>query len=441
MAAAEYDEEDGKLDTPYLPERYHQIVKAKKQRRLKKRLLVAVAALLIIAILFLALAWAGGIFHGIPVPHLPQAKPDTHLQPQGTGPSLSNTTNKTDTFTRGPGLSTSLPSGVVPLGTAISALITDYPAAYYSITSADLTNNGSRPLYKFGIEPVNPAGAPLLVDIDAASGNPYSPGEEAAKILREEALHRALAKFPALHPDRTLLTYSSTPDAGKQWTISLFVGSTKRGTVILDADTGEIISFAGTIPADNRPATPAIDAVQAQKIADQYIIDQNRGELPLNMSISRYDPLASQAGPVAGQYTFIYERTFQDFPTDVDGFTVIVDSVTGDVTGYTHQWTTPEHAFSASSQPEIVKQEATFAVMQKAKELYPADVGGLQIISAELRWKNKIPYGTVARPGSIPLGWKVVFDDDAIRANASAQPAVAWVDAQSGDFIAFDYWH
>jgi hypothetical protein len=91
--------------------------------------------------------------------------------------------------------------------------------------------------------------------------------------------------------------------------------------------------------------------------------------------------------------------------------------------------------------PDVIRREATFAVMQKAREQFPADVAGLRIRSAEIRWKNKVPYGTVPRPGTIPLAWKVVFDDAVIRANASAEPAVAWVDVQSGDFISFEYRH
>jgi hypothetical protein len=209
----------------------------------------------------------------------------------------------------------------------------------------------------------------------------------------------------------------------------------------MDADTGKIISFAKIIAGDGRPAEPAIDAGQAKAIAERYIIDHNGGQLPLNMSISRYDPVSTGAGPVAGHYTFTYERTFQDFPTDVDGFTVIVDAVTGEVIGYSQQWTTQEYAFSASAEPGVIKREATFAVLQKAKELYPSDIGGLRIISAEVRWKNKIPYGTTPRPGTIPLAWKVVFDDYIIRSNTSAQPGVARVDIQSGNFISFDYRH
>jgi len=195
-----------------------------------------------------------------------------------------------------------------------------------------------------------------------------------------------------------------------------------------------------TIPQGVVPITPAINAERARGIADSYIIEQNHGSLPINMSRSLYGPTASSTGSGAGQYTFVYERTYQDIPTDVDGFTVIVDAGTGDVIGYTHQWTTPEHAFLSATQVDIVRHEATFAVLQKAREIYPDQTDSIRIISADLRWMNDIPPGNVPRPGSIPVAWKILFNDDIMR-QSSAQPAVAWVDAHSGEFLAFEYRH
>jgi hypothetical protein len=444
MVPAVSEEENEEFDTPHLPQRYHQQVRAKKQRRLKKRLLTAAAVILVIAAICLILALtAGGFFSSGSLPHLPALTlPGLQTRPAVTGTVVVNISNTTSSFTRGPGLSAPRVPGMISLETAISTLRQDYPAADYTILTADLTDSSGRSLYVFQITPASPVlNTRSPVFIDAMSGTPYSPGEETAKISRSEAKQRALGIFPAQHPDRIIMVYSTMPEGEKQWQADLFLDSTKLGTVIMDADTGEIISFAKIIAGDSRPAEPAIGAEQAKAIADRYIINHNGGLLPLNMSLSRYDPFTTTTGPVAGQYTLTYERTFLDFPTDVNGFTVIVDAVTGVVTGYTQQWTTPDYAFSASAEPDVIKREATFAVLQKAKELYPSDVGGLRIISAEVRWKNQVPYGTIPRPGTIPLAWKVVFDDDIIRANTSAQPGVAWVDIQAGNFISFDYRH
>ena len=64
---------------------------------------------------------------------------------------------------------------------------------------------------------------------------------------------------------------------------------------------------------------------------------------------------------------------------------------------------------------------------------------GVKIISAEIRWKDDHPANIVPRPGSIPLAWKVVFDDELMRQQPGSVPAVAWIDAQTGTMLAFNY--
>jgi len=97
-------------------------------------------------------------------------------------------------------------------------------------------------------------------------------------------------------------------------------------------------SGSTTLPQGGSPAAPQVSAERAREIADAYVIDQNHGSLPLNMSRSWLEPAAASTGSGAGQYTFIYERTYQDIPTDVDGFSVVVDAGTGEVIDYTPQW-------------------------------------------------------------------------------------------------------
>lgn len=436
MTAAASDDDNEEFNTPHLPERYQKTVKAKKQRRLKKQVLVAAGIILIIVVLYLLVNWAaGGIFSALPSASFGQI-------PAVSGtvtPNISVTV--TPSFTQGAGLASALPEGVLPLDRAVNALNADYPSSMYTIVSADLVSRTGRFLYEFTLKPTGEDGPVTPVFIDARTGKAYSPGEEGAKISRDIARQQAIAAFPSLHADRGVLTYASREETGNQWDFVLFRDNVRVATGTLDADSGELRGTYEMIQPEGRPADPVIDAEKARSIADRYITEHNGGQLPVSMSIYRYDPVITPSGTVAGQHVFTYERTFQDYPTDVDGFTVMVDAVTGDVIGYVHQWTTPEHAFFAVTEPDVIKREATFAVMQKAKEEYPNAIAGLRIISAEIRWKNRLPYGTVSRPGSIPLGWKVIFDDDFIRGNASSQPGVAWVDVQSGDFIAFDYRH
>ena len=79
--------------------------------------------------------------------------------------------------------------------------------------------------------------------------------------------------------------------------------------------------------------------------------------------------------------------------------------------------------------------------MQAAKTVYPDSVENVRILSAEMRWNNRHTPGTSQRPGSVILGWKVVFDDATIRADSMLSPGVGWVDIQTGAVTEMDYRH
>jgi hypothetical protein len=209
----------------------------------------------------------------------------------------------------------------------------------------------------------------------------------------------------------------------------------------MDPDTGQILSFSKSVEQLGREANPALDITGAQKIADRYIIDRNGFPLPLNMSVARYDPLGFPEDAIAGQYVFVYNRIVQDIPCDYEGFTISVDSVTGEVTEYNRRWNSPDNAFSLATEPLVTHYEATYAVLDRAKQTYPASIDGLRIVSAEIRWKDQSPSRGFPRPGSIPIAWKVQFDDAVIREKPWPVPAVGWVDAQTGKILDFYYQH
>jgi hypothetical protein len=159
------------------------------------------------------------------------------------------------------------------------------------------------------------------------------------------------------------------------------------------------------------------------------------------MSEPHYNPLIVPQKTVAGHYVFIYNRIVQEIPCDKDGFTISVDSLTGEVVGYERRWNSPESAFSIAMDPLVTRSGATFAVLKKAEETYPASMDGLFIISAEIRWKDHAIPGSIPRPGSIPLAWKVLFTDEIIRAKPLAVPATGWIDIQTGKILEFYYQH
>ncbi len=205
-------------------------------------------------------------------------------------------------------------------------------------------------------------------------------------------------------------------------------------TTMVPVQTPSTVQTPTPRPAESVPA-PSLSLARAQEIADRYVLEQN-GERSLNMSRSWYEPASGNA---AGRYVFSYERVFSGYLTEIDGFEVSVNADTGDIIRYSREWTTPDYAFSTYSLPEVSRLEATFTVMEEAQKRFPADVDTIRIVSSEIRWKNALSDGSVPRPGSIPLAWNVIFDDEVIRADASHAPAVAWVDVQSGELLAFDY--
>jgi hypothetical protein len=209
----------------------------------------------------------------------------------------------------------------------------------------------------------------------------------------------------------------------------------------MDPDTGQVTSFFRSIEQSGRQADPLLDSSAAQNIADRFIVEQNGFPLPVNMSKSRYEPLGSPDQVIAGQYVFVYNRIVQDIPCDYEGFTIAVDSVTGEVTEYQRRWTAPDNAFSLVTEPLVTHYEATYAILDRAKQTYPAASDGLKIITADRRWKDQTPSGSIPRPGTIPIAWKVQFDDTIIRQKPWLLPGVGWVDDQSGKILDFYYLH
>jgi hypothetical protein len=212
-----------------------------------------------------------------------------------------------------------------------------------------------------------------------------------------------------------------------------------RGSI--DASSGETTAFVLIVPHTGRPAGPAIDTDKAKGIADQYISDHNGGPLPLNMTTEAYEDWGNATSPAAGRYILTYERIYQDFPVDTDRIVVSVDSVTGNVLAYDKVWTTPDFAFSDTDELAVGERDATFAVMEAAGIKYPLSVETVRIISADIRWDNLHPPGITQKPGSVPLAWKVVFDDAVIRADPSLPRGIGWVNIQTGNVTELEYRH
>ena len=433
----------------YLPERYKQQIEAKKKRRLVKK--IAAFCGVIAACILLYLVLSGGVFT-TPAPStltlpgpLGLSLDNVSLLPSGEAgtPSSQNITARENPgISIGPGVPV-IPSGdMLSLDTATAFLRQDYPASDYGIISVNVTDRyRNRILYEFTLRQPGSGsedpGFPALVD--ARTGDPYTTGQESAKITIDRAKAVVRESFYTLQKDTVRVRYQNAPDSLRSWMFSV---SREGNTILrgsLDPDTGQLLSFTRNISWEGRQADPLLDISAARSIADRYIIEKNNGPLPLNMSEERYLPLRTPQKTVAGDYVFIYNRIVQAIPCDSDGFTISVDSIKGDVNGYDRRWNSPDSAFSVAVDPLVTRYEATYSILQRAKETYPSSVDHLTIVSAEIRWKDHHAAGTLPRPGSIPMAWKVQFTDDIIR--AKQLKGTGWVDVQTGKILDFYYPH
>jgi hypothetical protein len=426
----------------YLPQRYKMQIEAKKKKRQLKKIAIFCLVITICAVLYLVL---NGMLQ-LPTSPVPSA--GTFPIPQSG--ELTTTLIRNMTVTKTPDI---IIGGSVPaqstrdmqsLDAATASLRQDYPAPAYILMSVNITDQyADRNLYEFGIKQVNtsPDDTGFSVFIDARTGDPYTLGQERARITADQAKTLVSNAFILYHSEKVRMKFNNSPDSMQEWIFTLFRDNTTILTGTMDSDTGQIVSFSSSIERQGRPANPALDITAAQKIADRYIIDRNGFPLPLNMSIARYDTPGFPEEAIAGQYVFVYNRIVQDIPCDYEGFTISVDSVTGVVTGYHRRWSSPDNAFSLAIDPLVTRYVATFTVLDRAKQTYPSSVNGLAIVSAEIRWKDQRPPGSFPRPGSIPIAWKVQFDDEVIREKQGSVAAIGWVDVQTGKILDFYYQH
>jgi hypothetical protein len=436
-------ENDDPFQEPHLPERYRQKVRENRKRRLKKR--IGLFALLI-AVIALALVLAVGFLpHGQPQAAVTPIPVESAPVPASTAtsPSPAMTAIPTPEYTIGPGVPVVSAGGSLTLADAAAALGNYYPADRYAIHSVNYSTVAGHRLFGFTLlsSDTTAGEAPVVVFIDAATGRPWTAGQDAAAITEDQATAIVTSAFPDVPAPSVTSWYHDTPGTGTAWNIVLSSGNSTRLAASVDATSGDIIAFTRIVPHAGRQPDPVVSPDAAETIATRYISDHNGGELPLNRTASRYEGWGTPSDPAAGQYVLSYEREYLDYPVDTDYIWVAVDSVDGQVIGYGKRWTTRNYAFSQTIEPLVAGRDATFSVMQAAKERYPDSVESVRIISTGIRWNNRNAAGTSQRPGSVPLEWKVVFDDAAIRTDPLLAAGTGWVDIQTGNVTALDYRH
>jgi len=441
----------GNPGAAYLPERYKQQIEAKKRRRFLKK--VAVICVVVMSAVVVYLVISGVMINSPdqsphPLPDSTEPARETIQLHSSTVSQIALTPNLSGNISSaiiiGTGVSAQPSGSILALNDVITYLHQDYPEPIYTVVDVNLTDQYTNSsLYEFTIKQTNFSSADpgFLVFYDARSGDPYIPGQEVSRISAVQAKDHVQEAFLIQSPDSVRVRYDNSPDSARAW---LFTVRNENKTIItgsLDPDSGQIVSFSRFVQRQGRQAKPLIDSSAAQAIADRYIIDRNGAPLPIKMSVARYEPLGSPDESIAGQYVFVYNRIVQDIPCDYDGFTISVDSVTGEITEYNRRWNSPDNAFSVAVDPLVKRYEVIYLIQQRAKENFPESAPGLRIISADIRWKDMLPPGIMPRPGTISISWKIQFDDDIIRAEQLPVPATGWIDARTGEILDFYYRH
>lgn len=445
---------------PYLPERYRQKIREKNRHRAVVKILTTALILVVIAVLLISLSrlpWAGLPAAPFSPASQPAPPPDgvTNLSSdsQKGAPPQSTTraslphaspaaVSPVPGYAIEPGVPQQAGSNSLSLAQAEAALRRYCPEDLFTISSVNYSAGSARSLFGFTLRTAGGQSLKedLVVFIDSASGMPWSAGEETAAFPKDMVPGVILAEFPDMGISTPGIWYHDRPQEGSVWMFTLASGNMTLVSGSVDATNGEIRAFARNIPLYGRPADQAVTQEIAQTIAEKYVAGRTSG-LPLTLISSRYDRWGTESVPAAGAYTFFWERRYLDYPVDTDGITVVVDALNGDIIGYDKRWTTAEYAFSQTIVPTIARHDATYGAMEAARAEYPEQIGSVRILSSELRWNNGQMKGTIPRPGSVPLAWKIVFDDELLRTNASLARGIAWIDIQTGNVTALEYRH
>ena len=320
----------------------------------------------------------------------------------------------------------------------------EYPEWLYTLVRISLTEQSTgKLLYECIMVPAKDSifENNETVFIDAATGDLYSPSQEKAGISIEQAKEFARQAFSEWAVDRVRMKFNDGSNYDRGWEFYLYKDGKDLVHGGLGADTGELSWYAIGVTRMGRPESPAIVMDAARNIADKEIHRRN-GNLVLKLTDSRLDPLGMPGEMVAGNYVFVYNRLIHDYPCDSDGFTIVVDSFTGNVVEYQRTWRLNDDAVAQQEKAPVSKADAETIALKEAGRVFPASTGTLRIVSSELRWRDHHnPDKQVVTPGSIVLAWKVQFDDDTIRAQQWPRPGIAWVDAQEGGLQDLSYRH
>lgn len=160
-------------------------------------------------------------------------------------------------------------------------------------------------------------------------------------ITAEQAGYRARDAFPNFDPDRVNITYyPGDKTRQSSFEFDLLKENERLVQGGLDPGTGALVWYAIPIKRIGRAADPSITLGTARMAAEKEIRNRD-GVVLLNLSEERYDILGMSDSGVAGVYVFVFDRLKKADRCDSDGFTIGVDSLSGNVIEYRKTWIQP----------------------------------------------------------------------------------------------------
>ncbi len=279
--------------------------------------------------------------------------------------------------------------------------------------------------------------SPLTTQPTPLPGGPI--GEEDARSLAAAALER---EVPGIAIERMAAEPYDRQSYGDVWRFRVKAEDDPDPEgdigVWIDAADGETVYFQDARDG-YRSADPVITIDAAEEIADTYLRERN--ESPnLVKTTAVLSTVETPLGMRNGPYHFVYRRLIDGVLCLYDGILLDVDSIDGRVVSYYRTWKVSENDILADPDPSLSEDAVQERVLTYLHETHGTGPGDIAVRSIELRW-----YDLAARkrqskePVTVPLAWRIAFDDEWYRSQDPPRTAALWMDAHSGDILHLDY--
>ncbi|MDK2974583.1 MAG: hypothetical protein PWP08_954 [Methanofollis sp.] len=220
---------------------------------------------------------------------------------------------------------------------------------------------------------------------------------------------------------------------GTIWECSVWTKDGKNVVLGIDARTGEVKYFIGKAREGLMGAKKQISIDDAKQVAADYVGKQ---KIDGTIQFDEATYINPHAEGEAGTYHVFYERVIDGVPCLSDGISLYINAETGEITNYFKRWRYPDE-IPISSEPNISETEAREVLSSFMKEKYNSS--GLEIGSAELKWADATFEGEYEGSRDIRLTWWLRFGDDYTWSYNIDSPALAWIDAHTGEVLKYSY--